>query len=263
MSNEELAATIQEGHTELISQLWENTEKLFIMLCNKWWAVRGERFVQCGLSFDDLMQECYFVLIDATAAYDSGSGYRFTTYIHYPMQNRFNALLGYRRGHRRPLNDCRTLNSTETEDEEFELLDIIPDPDSKKPFEQVEHADFISRLHVDLDAAMQRKLNEQQRNVIYDFYYAAVPKSEIADRYGITSDRVKTILQTSRSRLRSDLVLRQRYRNEILQDSLYKGTGLNAFRYSGVSAVEKTFEILEKRDAAMKRRLRKTEATQD
>ena len=262
MSNEELAAAIQEGHTELISQLWENTEKLFTLLCNRWWAVRGERFVQCGLSFDDLMQECYFVLIDATAAYDSSSGYQFTTYIHYPMQNRFNALLGYRRGRRSPLDDCKTLNSTETEDEDIELLDIIPDPDSEKPFEQIDHADYVSRLHVDLDAAMQRKLNDQQRNVIFDYYYAAVPKSEIAEKYGISVDKVYSVLRNSRIGLANDPILRQRYGNELLQDSLYKGTGLNAFRYSGMSAVEKTFEILERRGADMQRRLRKPEATQ-
>lgn len=247
MTNEELAIKIQQGDTRSVSLLWDQTEKLFVMFCNKWWAVRGERFAKCGITLDDLKQECYFVLIDAVAAYDCAKGFKFTTYIHYHIQNRFNALLGYRWNRRRePLNSCMSLDTPVTEDEDYSLLDAIPDPVSEKPFEQVDQADYVAKLHSDLEAAMQRKLSEQQKNVICDYYYSGLSFAEIGERQGVSADRVKTILQTSRHRLQTDLELKQRYKNEILQDRLYKRTGLQAFRDSGMSSVEQYLEILER-----------------
>ena len=43
-----------------------------------------------------MKQEGYFAFLDAVQAYSPASGYRFTTYLHYPLQNRINALLGVR-----------------------------------------------------------------------------------------------------------------------------------------------------------------------
>ncbi len=249
MTNEELAIEIQQGHTELITELWEKTEKLFVTLCNKWWTIRGERFTECGVTQEDLMQECYFVLIDAVAAYDSGSGYKFTTYIHYPMQSRFNALLGYRNQRRKPLNGSSSIDTPIDGTDDLLLSDAIPDPVSEEPFEQIDHADYVTKLHIDLDTAMQRKLDEQQRNIVYDYYYSAVPKTEIAEKYGISVDKVYRILSNSHNRLSRDLVLRQRYGNEILQNTLYRGTGLSAFKDRGMSAVERSVEILDRFDA--------------
>lgn len=252
MTNEELAVEIQQGNTRCVSLLWNQTEKLFVMLCNKWWTVRGERFTECGIMLDDLKQECYFVLIDAVAAYDSTTGYKFTTYIRYPMQNRFNALLGYRYGHRNVLNNCTSLDTPVTEDEDYSLLDAIPDPVSEQPFEQIDHNDYVAKLHSDLEAAMQRKLSEQQKNVICDYYYSGLSFADIGERQGVSADRVKTIFQTSRHRLQTDLELKQRYKNEILQDRLYKGTGLSAFKDRGMSAVEQSVEILDRLDTTLR-----------
>lgn len=245
MTNEELAIEIQQGHTEYISELWDQTEKLFVSHCNSWWAKRGERFSDCGLTPDDLKQECYFILIDAVAAFDSSTGFKFTTYTRFPMQNRFNALLGYRYGHRNLLNHCISLDTPVTEDEDYSLLDAIPDSDSERPYEQIDHADYIARLHKDLEAAMDRKLSEQQKSILLDWYYFRSSFEDIMEKHGISAGRVRTILKTSRSRLRSDPELSKLYGNEILQDLIYKRTGLSYFKNSGMSSVEKSVEILD------------------
>ena len=246
MTNEELAIEIQQGHTEYISELWDQTEKLFVMFCNKWWAVRGERFAECGITLDDLKQECYFVLIDTVAAYDSAKGYKFTSFIKYHMQNRFNALLGYCKNRRRePLNSCTSLDTPITEDEDYSLLDAIPDSDSERPYEQIDHADYIAKLHKDLEAAMNRKLSEQQKSILLDWYYFRSPFEDIMEKHGLSAGRVRTILRTSCNRLGSDPELRKLYGNEILQDLLYKRTGLSYFKNSGMSSVEKAVEILD------------------
>lgn len=253
MTNEELAIKIQQGDTHCVSLLWDQTEKLFVMFCNKWWTVRGERFAECGIMLDDLKQECYFILIDAVAAYNSAKRYKFTTFIHYHMQNRFNALLGYCKNRRRePLNGSDSLDTPIPGTDDLQLSDLIPDPVSEKPFEQVDQADYVAKLHSDLEAAMQRKLSEQQKNVICDYYYSGLSFAEIGERQGVSADRVKTILQTSRHRLQTDLELKQRYKNEILQDRLYKGTGLSAFKDRGMSSVEQSVEILDRLDTTLR-----------
>lgn len=257
MTNEELAAEIQQGSTELMPQLWENTRKLFFMLCNRWWSVHSERFVRCGFTPDDLMQECYFVLVDAVAAFDSGSGFKLSSYFHYPVQKRFNALLGYRRRRKEPLNACNSIDASLADvNDDFDLLDVIPDPDSDQPFEQIIHDDYTARLHIDLEAAMRRKLNEQQKNIVYDYYFTVLPVNIIGEKYGVTAAKVKSVLRASCDKLRCDSELRAKYRDEIMQDRLYKKTGLGAFKNAGMSAVERTVEIMETLDIIRSRRAR-------
>lgn len=253
MSNEELAVAIQQGHTEYITQLWDNNQKLFNLLCNRWWTAHSERFTQCGLTQQDLMQECYFILIDAVAAYDSDSGFKFASYFRYPMQNRFNTLLGYRsRRGGNPLNNCYSLNAPVACDEDIEALETIPDP--KQPFDDILHADYVAQLHIDLEGAIKRKLTAQQQDILCDYYYSGLSKSAIAEKYGLTRAKVHDILKNSYGKMSNDLDLRQKYGNEILQDRLFKGTGFVAFKNNGMSSVERTIEIIERTETTIRKR---------
>ena len=246
MTNEEYAVAIRAGHTEYIAPLWENVEKLLRCFCVKWWSVYSERFTRYGVTQDDLMQESFFALRDAVAAYDSSSGYKLSTYLRYPIQNRFNALLGRRSYNRtNPLNDCGSLNALIGDDEDCELIELLPDPCSEQPFRDTERNDYIAYWHNELDKAMQRRLDKQQRDVVYDAYYARLPRSVIAEKHGLTLRDVHRILQKSLTELRRDHELWQRYRDEIIRDGLYKGTGLNAFRKSGMSSIERSVERIE------------------
>ena len=246
MTNEEYAVAIRAGHTEYIAPLWENVEKLLRCFCVKWWSVYSERFTRYGVTQDDLMQESFFALRDAVAAYDSSSGYKLSTYLRYPIQNRFNALLGRRSYNRtNPLNDCGSLNALIGDDEDCELIELLPDPCSEQPFRDTERNDYIAYWHNELDKAMQRRLDKQQRDVVYDAYYARLPRSVIAEKHGLTLRDVHRILQKSLTELRRDHELWQRYRDEIIRDGLYKGTGLNAFRNSGMSSKERSVERIE------------------
>ena len=245
MTNEEYAIAIKEGHTEYMGALWENIEKLLKLACGQWWKLYSERFTECGVTFDDLIQESFLVLSDAVAAFDSSTGYKLTTYLRFPMQNRFNAMLGYR--HRNPLNVSGSLNVPVGEDDDSEIIELTPDPYSGKPFERIEQDDFTAYWHAQLDGAMQRKLNKQQKDVVYDFYYARLPRAVIAEKHGLSLNEVRNILRTSLDDLRRDRELCQRYRDEILLDGLYKGTGLSTFRHSQMSTVERSVEHLERK----------------
>lgn len=250
MTNEEYAAAIKEGHTEYMGALWENVEKLLKLACGQWWKLYSERFTECGVTFDDLIQESFLALSDAVAAFDSGTGYKLTTYLRFPMQNRFNAMLGYR--HRNPLNVSGSLNVPVGEDEDTELIELTPDPYSGKPFERIEQDDFTAYWHAQLDGAMQRRLDRQQKDIVYDFYFARLPKAAIAEKHGLPYSEADRILQVSKRELRRDHELWHRYRDEIMLDGLYKGTGLGAFRNSQMSSVERSVEMMEKKTAALK-----------
>ena len=247
MTNEEYAVAVKEGRTEYIAPLWENVEKLLRCFCVKWWNVYSERFTRCGVTQDDLMQESFLALRDAVAAYDSSTGYKLTSYLRYPIQNRFNALLG-RRSHNRtnPLNDCASLNALIGDDEDCELIELTPDPTAEQPFRQTERDDYITFWHNELEKAMQRKLDRQQKDIVYDFYYARLQKAVIAEKYGLTLREVQHILQKSLDNLRGDRELCRRYRNDIILDGLYKGTGLKPYRHSQMSAVEQLERKLNK-----------------
>lgn len=247
MTNEEYAAAIKDGHTEYIVPLWENTDNLLRLFCGRWWSRYSERFTRCGVTPEDLFQESYLALIDAVAAFDSSTGYKLTSYLRYPIQNRFNALLGFRSNNRsNPLNNCASLNDLIGDEEDCELMDLTPDPYSEQPFRETERDDYIAYWHGVLEDAMQRKLNRQQKELVYDFYYLRLPKAVIAEKHGLSLCEVQNILRKSLDSLRGDHELVQRYRDEILLDGLYKGTGAGAYRNSGMSTVERSVERLER-----------------
>lgn len=246
MTNEEYAAAIKAGRAEYITPLWDSVKHLLKLNCGQWWNVYAERFTQCGVTFNDLMQESFLALSDAVAAFDSSTGYKLTSYLRFPIQNRFNALLG-KRSHNRsnPLNDCTSLNALIGDDEDTELSELIPDPCAEQSFCQTDRDDFIAYWHTQLENAMQRKLDRQQRDIVYDFYYARLQKAVIAEKHGLTLREVQHILRKSLDRLRRDPELIRRCRNDIIMDGLYKGTGLSAFKNSQMSAVERSVECID------------------
>lgn len=250
MTNEEYAIAIKEGHTKNIAALWDNVKHLLKLNCGQWWKLYSERFTECGVTFDDLLQESFLVLVDAVAAFDVSTGYKLTTYLRYPIQNRFNALLGNRSYNRsNPLNSCTSLNILIGDDEDCELIDLTPDPNAEQPFQQTEREDYIAYWHTELENAMQRKLDRQQKDIVYDFYYLRLQKTVIAEKHGLTLKDVRSILQKSLNSLRGDHELVRRYRDDIIMDGLYKGTGLGAFRNSGMSTVERSMETIERKTA--------------
>ena len=106
MTNEEMALKIQAGEQGLISALWEQNTGLFAIKANSLYQAHYDRCQASGVTFDDVFQVCYFALLDAVQVYDPARGYKFTSYLTYPLKNHFNALVGLRSTKRDPLNDA-------------------------------------------------------------------------------------------------------------------------------------------------------------
>ncbi len=255
MTNEELAVAIQQGDMKALGLLWKNTERFFKMKCNEYLKRCGERLDRCGVTFDDMMQEAFFVLLDAVKAYDSAAGFKLTAYFTFPMKNRFNILLGRHQSRRRePLNDSSSIDAPLDEAGDLLLADAIPDPYSARAFHEIEHADYIAGLHADLDAAMRKMLNEQERNIVCDYHYAGLTKAAIGEKNDLTPEQVSRTLQRCYDKLANEATLRRWYARELWRrlpckraaHIAYRGVGLQSFKETGMSHVERSLELMER-----------------
>ena len=105
MCNEELAQAIKQGQPELKPLLWEQVQKLLELKAQDCYCKYFSRCIKCGIDLTDIYQECYFVFEEALKAYNHESGYKFTTYLTYPLKNAFLRLLGYNNDNNTALND--------------------------------------------------------------------------------------------------------------------------------------------------------------
>lgn len=186
MTNEEMARRIQAGERGLLPNPWEAVRKLIYANMHKLSRAYADRMAAAGVTMEDLIQEGYFCVLDALQAYDSGAGYKFTTYLKYPCTNRFKAAVGLSTAQRRndPINCADSLNEPVSGDVEgTELLELIADPESLKPFEDVEAQIYYKQLRVALEKYLGC-LSEQQAGVLRARYYGQRTLKEIAGLYG-------------------------------------------------------------------------------
>lgn len=97
-TNEELAVQAQAGDKGAISQLWNQTRGIIFMILARYYNRNPERFTRCGVTMDDLEQEGFFAVLEAVEAFNSAKGWKFTSWLNYPLQNHVNAILGTRNG---------------------------------------------------------------------------------------------------------------------------------------------------------------------
>ena len=111
-TNEELAVQAQAGDKGAISQLWNQTRGIIFMILARYYNRNPERFARCGVTMDDLEQEGFFAVLEAVEAFNPAKGWKFTSWLNYPLQNHVNAILGTRSGQIKhiPLNECSSLD---------------------------------------------------------------------------------------------------------------------------------------------------------
>ena len=241
MTNEELAILIKQGQTELYSELWKQNEKLFAMKSNSLYNKYHESCARSGVELEDILQCCFIALSEAVRAFKTDGEYKLTTYISYPLRTHFRELLGVRTSKRDPLNSCKSLDDPISEEsEEATFSDFVPDDRAIKDFEEVEDSVFNSKLHEVLEAAMQ-SLTDEQIDVIKRRYYNSQTPEKIAEETEQSLQDIQRLMTQAQNGLRKPKSIKflEPYANEILESYAYRGTGLNAFLYSGTSSVER------------------------
>lgn len=235
MTNEELAVQIKAGNTACTEKLWKNLYRLLYKIAAGIYTQKRKRCAAAGVTLEDLLQECFFVLMRAVDAYDPSAVYPFSAYIRYHMKNTVNTLLGYRtvQQQKEPLNTCTSLDMELTGEGDGELLlgDTIEDPQSEQPFEAVEDAMMYEELRRAVDS-----LPDREREIIQYHFYRELSLKDCTALLGM-----RTVSYAGQVKNKALRHLRQnpkvRSMAQYYSDGM-KHTSLAFFRDAGMSSVE-------------------------
>ena len=249
MTNEEIAGRIQRGETDLLPQLWEQVHPLICWHANRFYIQHQERCIASGVTADDIIQTGYFAVLDAVQAYDPAPGYKFNTYLRYPLKNRFKAATGGRENNKiDSLNRCTSLDSTIAGDSDITGADILTDPSAERDFEDIIECIHADQMHTALEECMQRIPAEQAKTLRARYYenqtLTELAAAKSASHQAIRQQEVNGLRNMRRGVNYTRL---KEYREHILS-STHRYTGYKSFRSLGHSSVEWTVEKLSKFD---------------
>lgn len=249
MTNEELAVQIKQGHKEYITVLYGQIKSFLATKAFRYFNKYHELCDRCGVTVEDLTQEGYLAMTEAVQYYKPDGGNKLLTYFNYPFENRFRALTGRRTNRREPLNYADSLDAplSFSDDTDYILEDTIEDENSESEFETVDENLYQSSLHDTLERGINQ-LCPSQQTVIRCRYYQKKTLEQTASTVGCKRDAIRQCEAKALRTLRTAKISRSL--RSFLDDELYsgslRGTGLSAFKNTGMSSVERTVERLYK-----------------
>ena len=186
VDREELVPRIQAGERELIPELWAQVRRLVLHMAHK--RLRATNGAG-GVTLDDLMQAGFLGFLEAVRAYDPSAGFRFTSYLTYPVKTAFSEAEGRRseKQKRDPIFSAVSIDAplNEGEGEPLTLADVIPDPQATEALEGVGVWDILHRA---VDG-----LPEAQRVVILRRYWLEQTTAEIAAATGLAEKDIRKL----------------------------------------------------------------------
>ena len=238
MTNEELAQEIYSGNDKAKEQLYTQVYRLIYRYAMNFQAAYADRCMSCGIELDDMLTEGYFAMIDAVKAYcESDSGYKFNTFMTYPLKNSFYGLIGYDSKKRLndPLNSCESLDKPLPDVEDTTLADTVEDK-SVTFAEDILRDITLSGVFKAAKAALTDIPHAY--DILYLEYVRGLTRVKIAAKTGIPEQEVARLKQQALRELRRPKnKLVPTYREEILGTS-WRLSGLERFRNTGESSVE-------------------------
>jgi len=245
MSNEELVAVIQAGASERMGELWEQVEGLV-----KWKAKRIMTVLQGvsgrGVEFDDLYQSGYLAMVAAVETYKAESG-SFSNWLSFYLKTTFAEVTGYRtvKDKMEPLNNATSLDKmVGGEEDGTSLGDIVPDPYAAATMDAVEEKLWREQLHEALESVLG-EIPTEESNVLRRRYYERQTLAGAAQDLGTTSEEIRKLEGNGIKALRHHR-LAKRIR-PFYDFDYYSGTGLGAFRNTGMSVQERYMIHLERK----------------
>lgn len=214
MSNEELALLIYSGNKDYTAKLWKQTEKYFLLRVNRYFIKYGELFTAAGYTTDDLMQECFFVLLDSVSAYGrngSEQGYKFLTYTNYHLKKRMLHILGKRTAavKNEPLNNSLSLDEEIDRDDSdgTARIDLVADVAAEQQFHNVENIAAMKEVKEQIEKLLYSRKNLIE--VIICIYFESLNQIETAKKLGISKTAVQERLKRARRILRNNRELEE------------------------------------------------------
>lgn len=236
--NEDLVALIQDGHRELLSQLWGQVERFIAMQARK--RVRVLAGIG-GVTEEDLYQSGFLALVAAVDSYDSEVGCGFIGWLDLHLKTSFAEAGGYRseKQKRDPLHVCTSLDLPLGDSEGGETRgDIQVDPGSAAGFEEAENRIWRVQLCAVLNRALER-LPEAERSTLRRRYFQAHTLDAIASADGVSKERVRQREHKGLRMLRRPGISRELRQFVEERTSYYSCVGLSSFEHTGSSQPER------------------------
>jgi RNA polymerase sigma factor (sigma-70 family) len=206
LSNEELAARIQDGESQYIDELYRRTRKLLSYFAKLHsWRIKEYP----DLSIDDLIQCGYFALAKAIHKFDRRGAYDFNSMIHFKYRHEVNRLLGKHRENGgfafRPV--VYSLNEKEINaDDAPEKQDLLVDNyNIVAEYEKKELSELVT-------AAIEQ-LPAEERDVIIALYFHDKKKAQIAREQNLDYRKIQLYENRALNLLSANEVLREYYYN--------------------------------------------------
>lgn len=239
-TNEEIAALIQNGERDYIPILWQRVERLIYQSAYNYYAMHKEALSSCGVEYDDLKQSGFFAMLSVLEYYDSGSGYKFTTYLNYPLKVAFSEAGGFRtvKGREEPLNNSISGDAPSLigEEDSASILDTISDETSVLSFERIIESGYAEYCRTTIEACMRSTLTPQEAEVIRDRFFIGKTYRAIAEATGAAESDIRKAEERALRRLRLPKAAAM-LRPLITLEHTYS-TGLSTFKQKG-SATER------------------------
>ena len=138
-----VAEKIKGGNLDLLPTLWDRVSRFIYSRASAWLICKSNSIVEV----DDLVNECYFVLLPAVKGWNPDKA-GFLTYLSYYLPNCFNAAYyGGRTAKSKldPINNHASLDAPlvlDADDGNVTLLDTIIDTNAEAYYRNMEDADF-------------------------------------------------------------------------------------------------------------------------
>lgn len=196
LSNEELAVLIQDGHKEYNKLLYSRVELLMYKLLSMRY---GGISLPAYIDKEDLQQNLYFAFLKAVEGFKRDKPYKLNSYLEYHIRNTTNRYINR-------VKKVKELsyNAPMGEEEDTELIETM----------ELEGAeDYINDLDFTDDCRTIRecveKLPEKEKNYIRYYYFCGFSLRQIAELYGVSSERIRQIIQRGLKKLRGDPVIKE------------------------------------------------------
>ena len=234
MSNEELAAQIQNGREELYPKLWDQVRRFV--------AQQARRRFQAsagfgGVEVDDLIQSGYLAMVEAVSRFDPKAECSFLTMLNFCLRTAFASAGGYKTSKRDMLDFCAELDAPLSgDDQDGTMLDYVQDP--RDQYHDIEEKVYQQQLHNTLERAISG-LPEKEANTIRRYYWDRQSLDQISAEAGKTREAVRRWKQDGLNRLKA-----QQHSNGLDQFvsermDYYSGTNLTCFKRTMQSPTER------------------------
>lgn len=250
MSNEELVAEIQAGAGERMGELWEQVKGLVAWKARHVMTGLEDWGDPRGVELDDLVQSGYLALVKAVGSYEQKEC-AFSTWLLFYLKTAFAEATGRRteKSNMEPLNQALSLDKPLGDEADGATFgDLVPDHKAAATLTAVEEMVWLEQLREAMEGVLA-ELPDELNTVLRQRYYAQQTLAGVAQRMGTTKERVRKLENQGIRALRHH-TLAKRIR-PFYDFDCYAGTGLSAFRNSGMS-VQERYLIKQERSAATK-----------